>query len=289
MKKYVKRYLSLMLTLALVISIPFAFTQEASAASKKGKTKYVVKSEANVQKNENNTNVSTTEKYEYYKNGLLKSKTDSEGSKEIFKRNKKGYVIQKLRYDEKGQLSGWSENTYKYNKKGLPIKMNVYDVSEGKKELSYSVAYTYYKKGALKKEVITYPEGGSETTVFNKKGNITDRIYSDKNYTSIKKHALKYDKNGNLINDTNNITWKDGTYTGSKIVTESFRYTYGKKKTIKRSVNTVVVKYDTGETETEVSTTQFTYKKAKVPKKYTKVFNIPDASTLSCLGLIDPY
>ena len=92
MKKYVKRYLSLVLTFTLVFAIPFAFTQEASAASKK--TKYVTTSNTITYKNSDGSIGSTsTTNITYFKNGLAKTITYSDGSKTVYTRNKKGYII----------------------------------------------------------------------------------------------------------------------------------------------------------------------------------------------------
>ena len=274
MKKNTKRYLSLLLTLALVLTIPFAFTQEASAASKKGKTKYVVTSTTRISEDE-----IFTYKCNYYKNGLIKEEVFSDSSKNVFSRNKKGYMTAFTEYNAKGER-GYAESfTYQYNKKGQPAKKTIYIVSHN--ENGGTESFTYYKNGKLKKSVYQSPEGDySYTVTFNKKGHVTSTVSKGQGSLYVEKYSYKYDKKGNPTKIVSTETWNESGNSGSSTKTEKYKYKYDKHKNIKQAVITTTGTNDSGKPYKDVTTYKYKYKKVKVPKKYLKVFDNPPASGL---------
>ena len=264
MKKQVKRYLSLVLMFALVFAIPFAFTQQASAAS--SKTKYVVTS----MKSTDDVGKTQTTKYTYFKNGLLKTSSYSDGSKAVFTRNKKGYQTKFKRY-ENGKLDQTLTYKYKYNKKGLATKQSVYDSD---KKLIGFYTVTYYKNGKVKQE--KYSQVGDKyelTFKYNKKGDCTLIKTVDKTLSSVDKYTYKYDKNGNPVKESSVTTWKDNTGSGQSTTNVTHKYTYDKHKNIKKDVASYTYDYGNGEKSTSKITRTYKYKKVKVASKYLHFFN----------------
>lgn len=268
MKKHMKRYLALAITFALIIAVPFtAFTQEASAASKK--TKYVVTSQTRTRTDENGKPVTETVKYQYDKNGLSKAVIYQDGDKRTYTRNKKGYVTTTKYYDTKGQLDSVTNYTYKYDKKGNAVQQTVINVNGGVKTVEGTYKMTNYKNGKVKKEVYTSADGSiSSTTTYNKKGDWTGWINKGTNYLYVDKFTYKYDKKNNPVKCVDTYTMQESGETSSSAITTTYKYKYDKHKNITTAVITRI--YSDGSTDTETLT--YKYKKVKVPKKFLKFF-----------------
>ena len=268
MKKYVKRYLALILTFALVISVPFAaFTQKASAASKK--TKYVVTQETRIAKEEGE-NVTTVYNMQYYKNGLLKARIYKSGSKTVYIRNKKGYITTVNEYDSKGKLEDTWGYTYKYDKKGNAISQTDYYYDNGVKKIGSTTKFKNYKNGKIKKE--TYVDGDySWIVTYNKKGDVTSEVDKGKTYSYTYKYKYKYDKKGNPVKVVRTYSGKDSEGSESSVTTTTYKYKYDKHKNVKKAVITKVYK-SSNYTYTDTTTELYKYKKVKVPKKFLKFF-----------------
>jgi len=269
MKKHAKRYLALILTFALVIAVPFtAFTQKASAASKK--TKYVVTQQTRIAKDEDGKEAATVTKMQYDKNGLLKTRIYSGGDKEVYTRNKKGYVTTVKEYDSTGKLIDTWGYTYKYDKKGNRIEQTRYYYEDNVKKTGSTYKYTNYKNGKVKKQ--TYVDGDySWVITYNKKGDATSDVDKGKTYIDTNKYTYKYDKKGNPVKEVRTYTGKDSDGTYSNVTTTTYKYTYDKHKNIKKAVITEVYKSGNN-TSTETWTMLYKYKKVKVPKKFLKFF-----------------
>lgn len=264
MKKHVNQILSLALTLALVLAIPFAFTQEVSAASKK--TKYVVSSTTTTYSD----STAYTTKYIYFKNGLTKSSTSSSGSKIIYARNKKGDVTSFKFISSNAGNNSYSYYKYEYNKKGLPVKQYEYDEHN---KLVATISASFYKNGKTKESVETLPE--SQTTFiyrYNKKGDPTFMKYSSGDSSTQSSYTYIYDKKGNPIK---RVQLLDATYQGEhekETITTTYKYKYDKKKNIKKAVITEVRVMNDGKTITSSRTITYKYKKVKVAKKFLRFF-----------------
>ena len=269
MKKHVKRYLSLALTFALVLAIPFAFTQEASAASKT--TKYVTTSNTITYKNSDGSIGSTsTTNITYFKNGLAKTITYSDGSKTVYTRNKKGYITSGTSYDKNGKLDYAYSYKYEYNKKGLPVKQYEYDQYN---KLAGTYTVSFYKNGKEKESVFTFADGnGVNSYKYNKKGDITFVKYTDKTYSSWSNYSYKYDKKGNPTKIVRTEEWVDGSDSGKATSVTTYKYKYDKKKNVKQSDSTEVYTSSDGKTRTSSRTVTYKYKKVKVAKKFLKFF-----------------
>lgn len=263
MKKQVKRYFALALTFALVFAIPFAFTQEASAASKK--TKYVVTSETITY----SSGTTYTTKYTYFKNGLLKSRTSTTGSQMIYTRNKKGDITS-YKMKTSGGENIYASYKYEYNKKGLPVKQ--YEYSEYNKLVS-TYNNSFYKSGKQKESVETLSDGNSTLTYkYNKKGDPTLIRYSSGGYVTQATYSYKYDKKGNPVKAVSVDDVIDGGATEKSTTTTTYKYKYDKKKNIKRADITEVTTYNDGKTRTSSRTITYKYKKVKVAKKLLRFF-----------------
>lgn len=268
MRRYLKRSIAVLLTLALVLVIPFAMPQQASAASK-NKTKYVpVKISIKSVRGGNTTSESINIKYN--KKGF---RTKYPDGKAVL--NSKGYP----------KKIGPFTYKYKYNKKGLPVVINQYHPVDGLNGLYSVTKYTYYSNGKVKSEVRTdYDEYGVFTTIFNRKGNvIKEKSWFGTSDYDITTHTLKYNKKGYVSKDTAVTTsvFEDDVFKETYVTT--YKYKYGKKKTIKQAVAT------TKEAGTKIvkskETYTFKYKKVKVPKKMMKAFDMIQTTWLAYMML----
>lgn len=291
--KYAKRYLSLILTFALALSIPFAFTQEASAASKT-KTQYVcVSNESSFTDPGGKTTKDKTE-FTINKYGLMTSVNYGRG-KTKYTRNKRGDVIKTKFYNKKGKLESTYTYAYRYNKKGLPVSEKRYIVRGGKKTLLSSATMTYYSNGKLKKSiqkqdrdkwvyeykkngiqksaVINY-DGDTDTYTFDKHGYPKKEVYKDKAGVTIETRAYtnKYDKYGNLKSSVCESTLTDEGVTTTSKTTTNIKNTYDSHKNVIKSVETNKEYVSGKHISTTKNVTTFKYKKVSVPKKYWRFF-----------------
>ena len=153
MKKYFKRYLALVLTFALVLAVPFVFTQQADAAAKKSKktVKYTQEVKwTHTYKNEKGKTVKDVTKYSYNKKGFITKayQKGKDGFKEVYKYNKKGYLKSFKSYNGKGKLT--KKISVKMNKKGMPATVKFYDVNGKKSTLTRTIQFVYNGKKPVK-------------------------------------------------------------------------------------------------------------------------------------------
>ncbi len=274
MKKAYRRLMSVMLIFTLVLAIPFAFTQEASAASKK--TKYVITKETHqyTEDGKKKTDVTT---YTYNKKGLCTSVRYGK-TKIKYTRNKKGYISTEKMYTTKGKLLRTYTYSYKYNKKGLATREKKYLLTTTrkgkKKELKFDTDFTYHKNKRVKSANITNRESYSyEFIRYDKKKGMTyDQVFWDDDEYFKETHKLTYDKTGHVIKDvaTNNYYLESDVFT--TVTTKTYKNTYDKHKNVKKSIVTITVKDSDGDTSTSKEVYTYKYKKVKVPKKYLKFF-----------------
>lgn len=236
MKSYFKRITAMMLTFALVFTIPFAFTQEASAASKK---KVKVYQPVQVTTSYSNGTVEITN-YIYNENGFCSEISDNHTKvKTLYTYNKAGLVTASMQYNDRGTLLNQCKNTIKKGKivreekftvsggKATPWITTTYKYKKGKKSketvvsTSSQTVSTFKANGNLKKKVITY-NGRNNVYTYDKKGNLKSVGSNAPNSTKTK-FKNKY-KNGKLVKTTETYVTPDGkTYQG-------YIYTYSYKK-----------------------------------------------------------
>ena len=261
MKKYAKRYLSLVLAFTLVFAIPFAFTQEASAASKsKKQTVYLQTKVVSVTKYSTGETYKDTTKNTYNKKGqLTKSVYSSKGYKATtkYKYNKKGYMTSLKEYDKKNKLT--YQVTVKMNKKGMPAKRISYDVNGKKKKKTYVETYKYSGKKLVKISWKDYTD--NSTGSYDPNAPITQ---DNVNY--------KYDNHGNIIEENNTDSYTEDGVTYTTVSKTVYSYTYNKAGAITKSSSTTTsVTTDTNggkETSTSSNVTTYKLKKMKVASKY---------------------
>lgn len=303
MKHYkFKRCISLLLSVMVFVVMTMVSATEVDAAS--SKTFYVPKTEkttyvytSTYEDGTTNTDKeSWTTSYYYGKNGLENKYTSESGTSKI-SRNSKGYVTGVKSYDKNGKLQ--STTTYTRKSNGDATKMKSYDYSSGKKKLSFTSTYTYWRKGVIKKSTRKDADGSTTVYNYNKKGNITSYSADGGKYKTTYKHTFKNGrlakevatnsgsnndgsvatttftykvKNGKVIKEVATCTtkYKDGT-TDKRVTTST--YTYNSKGKITKTVSETKADYAYGGSYTSKMTTTTTYKKVSVNKKYWKLFN----------------
>lgn len=302
MKHYkFKRCISLLLSVMVFVVMTMVSATEVNAAS--SKTFYVPKTEKTtyVYTSTYDDGTTYTDKdswttsYFYGKNGLENKYTSESGTSKI-SRNSKGYVTGVKSYDKNGKLKSSTVYTRKSN--GDATKMKSYDYSSGKKKLSFTSTYTYWKKGVTKKSTRKDADGSTTVYTYDKKGYITSFSSDGGKYKTTYKHTFK---NGRLVKEvaTNSGSKSDGavettTYTyktkNGKVIKEvATSITKYKDSTTNKRVSTTTYTYNSkgkltksvsetkGESEyssyTSKMTTTITYKKVSVNKKYWKLFN----------------
>ena len=267
-KTKTKHLLALVIMLSLIAVTQLAFTQEATAASKK--TKYVVTSNIIIY----DTHTGDAIKYKYYKNGLVKAIEYPEGRNYRYTYNKHGYVASETYYH--GQYpSERMTYKYQYNKKGLAVRKTAYYYgynSEQKKEtLDYVADISNYKSGMMKREKRTYSGGGIVSYTYNTKGDITSLVQIDDSYNEYT-YTYQYDKKGNPLKVTKTSSSRSYGESSSDITYTIYKYKYDKHKNISKAH--VTEYYMDGEhlPYKEECTIKYKYKKVKVPKKCLKSF-----------------
>lgn len=264
MKKYFKRYIALVLTFALVLAVPFAFTtQKADAASKKKSKKVVfvaMTKQVGKDLDENGKLYKYTRKYSYNKRGFVTKEvqTGKYAWKTVYKYNKKGYIKSAKDYDKKGKLV--YKTTVKMNKKGMP-----------------AVAKSYYKDG--KKWVLdttrTFIYSGKtpvSVTVKNSEGKVDKVAIEFYEYEGVSKADYKYvDENATKVKKD-----KKGRVVAETYDTTTYKYTYGKSGYLKKSSMK-----DTSDGTYWTST----YKVIRMSKANVKIDQVNKYAT----GWYDPY
>ncbi len=278
MKKHVKCIMALVLTFALVLAIPFAFTQEASAASKKAKktTMYLTTQMTNTSKDENGKTKKMVKKYTYNSKGFMTKETWKEGKdngKTLYKYNKKGYVKSVKSYS-KGKLE--SKTTVKMNKNGMPAVVKTYQV-KGKKKHTYTYNFVYSGKELIKINYKDIQEKKSGT--INLKGEPAPSESAETEVVTDNTNNVKYDKKGRIIEETYSDTFSevnDQGVTETTVFSNVWKYTYNKAgKITKEKVNTTsTLTYSDGTAAKTVKTSDtytYKYKKKKLAKNYDAI------------------
>lgn len=200
MKKIFKRYLALVLTFALVLAVPFVFTQQADAAAKKSKTPKITQPVKVVEtyKNDKGKTAKLTTKVSHNKNGFTTKAyaKGKDGFKRVFKYNKKGYLKSYKYYNGKGKLE--YKVSVKMNKKGMPVQAKHYDVAGKKSTLVKKVSFIYSGKTPVKYTVQDLEENTTETF------DIVFGEYEDEkeSYSEGWAANIKKDKKGRVISES---------------------------------------------------------------------------------------
>lgn len=298
MKKITKRYLSVLLTFALVLALPLAATQEVNAASGGKKINQPV--QVVTTSTDSDGTSSSVVNYVYNKKGLVTEALSDNGYRTVYTYSKTGIIKTRQRYNKSGVLVSERVNTIK----GKKLRTSTfYDIENGQRVLDSTTSYKY-KKGKLAKEtwvsadgkraeIITYRKNGKQSSytyaapgetrkaVFDKRGNMTSKTITDEDGTVVWNYVNKY-KKGRLISKTATRTNAKGVVTPEG--TTVFSYT--KKGLLKSSVYTYTDTYTddngavvVGGTQTE--TTNYTYTKAGLVKSkvYTYVWKGTDGTT----------
>ncbi len=258
MKKYFKRYIALVLTFALVLAVPFAFTtQKADAASKKKSKKVVLvqlTKEVGKDLDENGKLYKYTYKQSFNKRGFVTkvSQTGKYGFKEVFKYNKKGYLKSIKSYDKKGKAL-W-KLTVKMNKKGMPAVAKSY-YKDGKKWV-LEATRTFAYSGKTPVKVSVKNSDGKVTNIPIEFYEIDGVSKADYKYVDEAATKVKKDKKGRVVSETYNF--------GD--ITRTYKYTYSKSGyRIKEKA-----KYSDGRSWTG------TYKVIKMSKSNIKIDQLND-------------
>ena len=159
-------------------------------------------------------------KYTYTGSGALKSS--------IYKKSDGTY--EKTTYVSSGSRRKSSVTRDKSGKKIRASKYDKYDnvtstTYYGEKKPRYSYKYTY-KKGVMRKSVIKYPDGQTETTTYNSKGDMKKSVYKskDSSYT----YTYKYKYEGGYLKEL--ISYYHNESTGKKEQSGREVYTWTGKK-----------------------------------------------------------
>ena len=249
MKKITKRYLSVLLTFALVLALPLAATQEVNAASGGKKINQPVQ----VTTTSTNPDASTgTTTYVYDKKGLVKQELYSDGSRTDYTYSKTGIEKTWKHYDSKGVLV--SEGVNKIKGKKLRTS-TTYGIENGQRVLRSTATYKY-KKGKLAKRTSVSADGKeSSVATFRKNGKMSSNTSTGPNAYS----REVYDKHGNITSSVNKD--EDGTYTSNYVNTY-------KKGKLRKQVETSTTADEKGVVwNTTQGTTVFSYTKKGLLKK----------------------
>ena len=289
MKKYVLRYVSVLLAALVFVSFQFPFTQTAEAA---GNTKsvYVITKISSSYKDYFGSGHDTTV-YTYYKNGLIKTRKTEDG-KELYKRDSNGIVTSYTAYNSRGKKESYKKNIIK---DGKIVESRDYYYVKGKRKLGLIVKYTYDEAGRLIHEESSGDAGPTRSTDYDAYGHVLTQITTQGDSSALVTHKLQIDKHGNITKD---VLKEKRTYSGdpktyTEKATEISRFTYTRKGKIKKYVyytkgskdrTTVTCTYNKAGRLTKIVSIsknsdgtserqeeKFTYKKLKVSKKYLKL------------------
>ena len=262
-----RRLIAIMLAFALVVAIPFTFTQEVNAAAKKkiGSKKVSVHlvTEESLSKDVSvGLKYVTVTKNTYNKKGFKTKYVSSNNKggleKVKYKYNSKGYVKSCKIYDNKGKLVGIIKVKMK---NGHPYTSKEYRVKGRKKTLIYKQAFVYKGKKLVKikwRNLLTNTSGTTKVTSgsSNQKGS----------------EKAKYDRYGNLTSDSKTSKQKVSGVTVTTTYKITHQYTYDMVGNILEDVCTeTTTKVPAKGKKSEVVTKtvkKYKYKKVKVLRKY---------------------
>jgi hypothetical protein len=251
--KIAKRYLAVVLSFALFLALPLAFTQEAAAASK---TKILQPSLVIESYNYfDGTTGTSVEAYAYSDKGLMSARVYQSGAQDVFMYNKSGYMT--------------SETSL--NSKGVPYYQTMYDVKKGKikgitnfyidgaKVSLQNVSKISYKKGKLSQVVFATADGKTSEIATYKSG-VLSRVVR---VSPSGQTAALYDKYGNKTSMTQTYNWGSFTETDTTV----YKNTYKSGKLVKVAWARTESYSNSTETDTATGLTVYTYKKGKLVKK----------------------
>ena len=282
MKRKVKSVLALLLTFALVLSVPFAFsTQEASAASKKAKkvTINVMKSYTYNWKSSDGSFGKYVARNTFNSKGFITRNTARETYKEkgkktkttryqsVYKYNKKGF-LKSYKYTEKGKKK--ETMSVKFNKKGLPVSAKSYQY-KGKKKLLYSEATFTWSGDALVN--VTWKNAATgKSGAYNPELRLSDVWEGD----TPEKNDEDYKNNSGSYTDE-----EDGSTT-----TYSTSYSFNKKGYLTRETNKETVTYTDGTKTTSNAVWKYQTKRIKAKNLAIRAINyaIEDAVFYNDMG-----
>ena len=119
-----------------------------------------------------------------------------------------GNILSKATYDKYGNTK-----TYTAYKDG---------------KVEYSMTYkNTYKKGVLRKRVLTFDDGDSQVSVYDSKGNRISSVSKDKNGKIYSSSSYKNTYKGKYLTK---VIHTETTYYNNKTTTETIKYTYTSKK-----------------------------------------------------------
>ena len=252
--KIVKRYLALVLSFALFLALPLAFTQEASAASKGTKIWQPVQiAETTVHYNGDQSFDGSV--WSYDKKGLNTAVMYQDGYADVKAYDKNGYLTSETNLDENSK----------------PNTQTVYDVKKGKVKFDQSFSfyngvatldgttkYTY-KKGTLSNETYVSADGKlSDVKVYRTDGTLAKEFYTNSRYEGSITSVDLYDKYGNITSSATTSVYDGQTETYSTV----YKHSYKNGKLVR----TVSASTNRDGAIRPGSTTVYTYKKGKLIK-----------------------
>lgn len=256
--KIAKRYLALVLSFALFLALPLAFTQEAAAASKGTK---VMQPSTIVQNyvSYDGTPGTSLVAFAYNNKGLMSAKVHQSGSQETYAYNKNGYMTMSATLNKSG-VPVWQTI---YNvKKGKTTSISEFDV-DGANVTLENILNISYKKGKVSKRVYSDADGIYSYIETYKNGKIAKKVTSvafsaDNNYQEV---AL-YDKYGNITSSTSIDKGSFGTVTTTAI----YKNTYKGDKLVKAVWTETQTDTSSTDVDTISGVSVYTYKKGKLVK-----------------------
>jgi len=271
MKTLSKRIMALVLTLALAAAIPFAFTQEASAAAKKSGSKkvsvHLISDESLSRDVSGGLKYVTVTKNTYNRKGFK--------TKYVTSNNKGGLEKYKIKYNSKGYMTSckvYNKNNKLFRlikvkmKNGKPYTSKEYSVNGRKRTLIYKQTFVYKGKklkkikwrnlrintsGTIKVKSASSAQKGSEKAKYDKYGNlISDTRTSKQTESGVEvtttykiTHQYTYDMVGNILEDvcTETTTKVPAKGKKSEVVTKTvMKYKYKKMKVLKKYLEQIV-------------------------------------------------
>lgn len=256
--KIAKRYLAAVLSFALLLAVPVAFTQEASAASNKTKISQPVQVISTVVNEKGQAETSVTS-YSYDGNGLNNILVYGSGTSVAKTYDKNGYLLSEKRFDK--LLVPNRESIYTLKKNGKPKLLQEFIISKGVSAPEGMTAYTY-KNG--KTAAATYASAdGRETriTEFRKNGKLSRIVRTVPDNT----YVYTYDKHGNITGSTSTLAVSGKTYTTVK----AYKNEYSNGRLVKK---TAAKAYSDGQI-LDAGSTVYTYDNGRLVKK---IATVPD-------------
>jgi hypothetical protein len=253
--KIAKRYLAVVLSFALFLALPLAFTQEAAAASKTKITQPAMEITSSAWYN--GTPETSFAAYAYNDKGLMSAKVFQNGSQNAYAYNKSGYLTTSARLDKKGNPLSQSIYTVK---KGKTTAIANYDIEDGKVTLE-SAWQISYKKGKVSQEVYSTASGKTSSIATYKKGVLSKVVYVAPDYQEV----TLYDKYGNPSSSTG---ISKGFYDGSTITdTTIYKNTYKNGLLVKTVWTSAVTYSNSSDVDVTNGMDVYTYKKGKLVQK----------------------